>query len=148
MTKTLRNIVSATAVAAILLALAPLAVQAGGDNLYVSGEIAIPISGTAGTNSITLDNYKGIQWGDIAGFRIYNAGITSGYVSVTCEDLAKPVTLFASDATTNLTLHIIQTNGWSCVGTNLFARDVKIVVTTDGAVTNSIQNWQWELYCK
>lgn len=144
MNKNLKALITLVAV------LAMTAVSAtAGDNILANGTITIAAGATSGTNLVELSNVTGQEWGEIAQFRTYNGcSATSGYVVVSCEDMTKTVSLIASDSTTNLTLHILQTNVWSCVGTNLFAKEVKIIATLDGAYTNAAVTWPWIMYVK
>ncbi len=139
-----QNIVAAI-LAALLLAIPAIA----GENIYANGTITIAAGATAGTNLVELRNISGQEWGEIAAFRFYNGSGTQAYVRVTCTDPTAATTLIDSEPTgTNTAAQVAKGTTWSIVGTNLYARNLQVVISLVSAYTNAASSMPWMIYAK
>lgn len=137
-------------VAAILAAIMLMATQAiAGDNILANGTITIAAGDTAGSNLVELANITGQEWGEIAAFRYYNGSGTQSFVKVTCEDMTVPITFVENDSTgTNTPVQLAKSTVFTQIGTNLFAKKLKVLITLRAAYTNAASPMPWVIYTK
>jgi hypothetical protein len=125
------KIKTAALVTAVIIALVALTVpQAQAGTIYANGTVTLAAGGTNATQAIGLYNITGQEWGEIVGFRLYNGSTNAVNVTVTCEDMAIPITVFQKDATvTNTPQHLAAAAVYSAVGSGSHAKTLKVAVS-------------------
>jgi len=148
-----KNPKTATNILACLIAFYALlqVAVAAGPNILANGSITVKAGTTNAVGTAELSDVlrsNPMAWGEIAGFRIVNAGTNAGAVTVSCTDLGYTNTLFKwyRGAATNEFLD--GGEGWYVTGSNFPALNVRIVV--DHIATNASDDsvWNWYIYAR